>query len=83
MEGWDAVAGQEYVVRLDNAGGLDYISDCSEKRVVALAEVEFHRFLHPEHAYLKNGFGNALDVKMDLAGVIKSTVFDNQTICVG
>ena len=42
MEGWDAVAEQEYVVRLDNAGGLDYISDCSEKRVVALAEVEFH-----------------------------------------
>jgi hypothetical protein len=42
VEGWDSVAEQEYVVRLDNAGGLDYVSNCSEKRVVALAEVEFH-----------------------------------------
>ena len=42
MEGWDAVAEQEYVVRLDNAGGFNNISDCSEKRVVAFAEVEFH-----------------------------------------
>ena len=42
MEGWDAVAEQEYVVRLGDTGGLNNFSDCSEKRVVTLAEVEFH-----------------------------------------
>ena len=42
VKGLDSVAEQEYVVCLDNAGGLNNISDGSEKRVVAFAEVNFH-----------------------------------------